>query len=135
MAKKPQPSNLELQVLSVLWERGPQTVREALEAMPDGKPRAYTTMLSVLQVMEKKGLLTHTTKGNAHVYKPAVGQRQTVGPLLRRLVANVFGGRVSSVLQHLLHDTRVDEAELAALRRMIAEAAAEKPRARKGDER
>ena len=55
--KSVKPSDLEMQVLSVLWERGPSTAREVLEAMPDGKKRAYTSVLSVMQVMEKKGLL------------------------------------------------------------------------------
>ena len=51
------PSDLELQILSFLWEKGPSTAREVLEAIPDGKKRAYTSILSVMQVMEKKGFL------------------------------------------------------------------------------
>ena len=54
---KHQPAEFELQVLGVLWEHGPSTVREVLERLPDGKPRAYTSVLSVMQVMQKKGLL------------------------------------------------------------------------------
>jgi predicted transcriptional regulator len=119
--KKPQPSNLELQVLSVLWERGPSSARDVLETMPDGKKRAYTTVLSVMQVMEKKGLLTHTSNGNVHVYRPTVTRRQTLGPLLKGLVTNVFGGSVSSVMQHLLRNANVDEAELAEIRRLLDE--------------
>lgn len=119
--KKNQPSNLELQVLSVLWDRGPATAREVLEAMPDGKRRAYTTILSVMQVMEKKGLLTHSSKGTAHVFKPTVTQRQTLGPILKGLVSNVFGGRVSAVMQHLLDESNVDESEFAEIRRLLDE--------------
>jgi BlaI family penicillinase repressor len=119
--KKIQPSNLELQVLSVLWDRGPSTAREVLEAMPDGKQRAYTTVLSVMQVMEKKGLLKHSSKGNAHVYKPTVTRRQTLGPMLKGLVSNVFGGSVSTVMQHLLDENNVDECEFEAIRRLLDE--------------
>ena len=119
--KKTPPSNLELQVLSVLWERGPSTVRDVREAMPDGKKRAYTTILSVMQVMEKKGLLTHASKGTAHVYRPTVSRRQTLGPVLKGLVSNVFGGRVSSVMQHLLNGAEVDEKELSEIRRILEE--------------
>jgi predicted transcriptional regulator len=54
--EKYQPAEFELQVLGVLWEHGPSTVREVLERLPDGKPRAYTSVLSVMQVMQKKGL-------------------------------------------------------------------------------
>ncbi len=55
---KPKPSDVELQILGVLWEAGPLAVRDVLERMPDGKSRAYTSILSCLQVMEKKGLLS-----------------------------------------------------------------------------
>ena len=80
---KVKPSDLEMQILSVLWERGPSTAREVLEAMPDGKKRAYTTILSAMQVMEKKGLLGHTSRGVAHVYRPAVTKRKVIQPFAR----------------------------------------------------
>ena len=66
------PSELESQVLAVLWERGPSVVRDVQEALPDGKQRAYTTVLTTLQVMEKKGFVAHTREGLAHVYRPLV---------------------------------------------------------------
>ena len=87
--KLKEPSRLELQVLSVLWERGRATVREVQEALPDGKTRAYTTVLTVLQVMEKKGLLTHISQGNTHVYQPTTTQRQTLElAKLKQLIAD-----------------------------------------------
>lgn len=113
------PSELELQVLAVLWRRGPSTAREVQEAMPDGKPRAYTTVLSVMQTMEKKGLLKHTPQGRAHLYSARVTRAQVLGPLLRNLVSNVFGGSPSSALQHLLEETEVSPDELAEIRRTL----------------
>jgi predicted transcriptional regulator len=130
--KKTQPSNLELQVLSVLWSRGPASARDVLDAMPDGKKRAYTTVLSVMQVMEKKGLLTHTADGNVHVYRPTVSRRRTLGPLLRGLVRNVFGGRASAVMQHLLNETDVAGSEVEEIRRLLEEHQTAKKPARKG---
>jgi predicted transcriptional regulator len=115
----PKPSDLELQVLSVLWQSGPSTAREVRQAMPDGKRRAYTTVLSVLQVMEKKGLVTHTTKGLAHVYRPAVTKRRVLRPLLRSLVTNVFGGSPASAMAHLLSETDVSDSELRQIRRLL----------------
>src|SRR5271157_4291816 len=106
------PSKLEMQVLSVLWERGPATVRAVLEAMPDGKTRAYTTILSVLQVMEKKGLARHTTQGNTNLYAARVRRSQVTGPLLRGLVRDVFGGSAVAALQHLLAENEVDREDL-----------------------
>ena len=116
-----EPSKLEMQVLSVLWERGPSPVRDVLEAIPDGKARAYTTILSVMQVMEKKGLLTHTTQGNTHIYKPSVSQGQVAAPLLKNLVKHIFGGSTATALQHLLAENDVSRAELGEIKRLISE--------------
>jgi BlaI family penicillinase repressor len=124
--RRAKPSGLEMQVLSVLWERGPSTTREVLAAMPDGKKRAYTSILSVLQVMEKKGLLTHTNKGVAHVYQPAVNRRKVLQPFLRRVLTEVFGGRPAALMQALLDETAVSDADLAEMRRLLAEARKEK---------
>lgn len=118
------PSDLEMQVLSVLWERGPSTAREVLEAMPDGKKRAYTTILSAMQVMEKKGLLAHTRRGTAHVYKPAVNQHKIIQPFVRKVVTEVFGGRPTAVMQALLAEGQISDAELAEMRRLLDEAEA-----------
>jgi predicted transcriptional regulator len=120
-AKIPTPSPLEMQVLSVLWERGPATVREVLEAMPDGKARAYTTVLSVMQVMEKKALLSHTSQGNTHVYQARVSRDSVTGPLLRNLVRDVFGGNPVMALQQLLAGNRVSREELSEIKKLIAE--------------
>lgn len=117
--KKSQPSNLELQVLSVLWAQGPLGAREVLEALPDKKERAYTTVLSVLQVMEKKRLIRHDTEGNRHIYTPLVKQNEVLGSFLKGLVANLFGGSPASAMQHLLQTTPVSEAELKEMRALL----------------
>jgi len=118
-----QPSNLELQVLAVLWEQGPATARQVLEALPDKKERAYTTVLSVMQVMEKKGLLKHKADGNRHVYSPTVRKGEILGPFLRSLVANLFSGSATHALQHLLANAKVSTAELTEMRALLDEAA------------
>lgn len=114
------PSNLEMQVLALLWEHGPLSARTVLERMPDAKPRAYTTILSVLQVMEKKGYVTHETDGNRHVYAPKVKQRAVVGPLLSGLVKTIFGGRPSNAMQQLLEASEVTEEDLTEMRSLLA---------------
>lgn len=118
--KKREPSRLEMQVLSVLWQHGPSAVRKVMEAMPDGKTRAYTTILSVIQVMEKKGLVSHVTEGNVHVYEARVSRQEVTGPWLRGLVRQVFGGSTATALQHLLAEERVSRAELDAIKEIIA---------------
>jgi predicted transcriptional regulator len=117
--KRQKPSDLELQVLSVLWESGSATVRDLLKAIPDGKKRAYTTMLSVVQVMEKKHLVTHDRDGLTHVYRPTVKKKDVLPPLLRSLTTNIFGGSPAKVLQSLLDSTEISEEELAEIRRLV----------------
>ena len=117
--KTNQPSDLELQLLSVLWEKGPSTVRELLSSLPDGKVRAYTTVLTVMQNLEKKGLVNRTSRGAAHVYHPTETQQTTLRPMLQSLIQNVFQGRVSNVMQHLLEDSNVPEEELDEIRQLI----------------
>ena len=119
MKQIPRPTELELQVLSVLWEAGPSTAREVMQALPDGKERAYTTVISVMQVMEKKGLLKHRVQGKTHVYRPTLERQAVVGPMLRGLVETVFGGNSAGALQCLLADGAVDGEELAALQEVI----------------
>lgn len=116
------PSELELQVLSVLWRKGPSSVRQVLEAMPDGKKRSYTTVLTVLQLLEGKRLVSHTNEGRAHVYRAAASRKQVLGPILRNLVARVFGGSATEAVQALLGESSVSEGELAQIQGVLEKA-------------
>ena len=109
--KSSMPSPLELQVLSVLWGQGPSTVRQVLDQLPDGRPRAYTTALSVLQTMERKGLVSRRSSGKAHVYKSKKSEKQILVPLVKDLVANVFGGSGGKLVETALDATRLTESE------------------------
>lgn len=115
------PSNLELQILSILWEKGPLPARAIQESMPDGKKRAYTSVLSVMQVMEKKGLLNHETEGNRHVYKPAVARNAVLKPLVKNWVRNIFGGSPASAMQHFLENSEVNPEEINEMKKLLAE--------------
>lgn len=114
------PSQLEMQVLSLLWQKGPCTAREVLNALPDGKERAYTTVLSVMQVMEKKGLLSHDRKGNANLYKAKVRQKKIMEPVMSTLVKNLFGGSRTAAMQMLLGKD-VSQEEIAEIRQLLDE--------------
>ena len=115
----PRPAGLELQILGVLWDREQATAREVLEALPDGKPRAYTTVLSAMQSMEKKGLLSRSSKGVAHLWKALVTREEITGPILQNLAQNVFGGRISGIFQQLLGGEDISREEIDQLREMI----------------
>jgi len=108
-------------ILSRLWEQGGMTVREVLETLPDGKQRAYTSVLSILQAMERKRLVRHENRGNAHVYHAVAAQGATLGSALRDLVRDVFGGSPSAAVQHLLQEGDVSGEELEEVEHLIAE--------------
>ena len=120
------PSELELQVLSVLWQRGPSTARQVLEALPDGKALGLHDRPDRDAGHGKKGLLTHTRDAGrggstAHLYKPIVTNGQVLRPLLRGLVDRVFGGSTSAAVQQLLDETDVTADEVAQIRAMLRE--------------
>ena len=120
--KRPRPSELELQILSLLWEQGPLPIRAIRQSLPDGKDRAYTTVLTLVQIMEKKGLVGHTAQGQAHIYHPLVTRRQVLRPLMRDMLRNVFGGRPADAVQCLLDSAHLDDEELAQIRQIIQDA-------------
>ena len=114
------PSELELQILSLLWEQGPLTAREVLERLPDNKPRAYTSVLSVMQVMAKKGYLSKKREGMTHRWSPVLKQAPTLGKLLGGLMTRVFRNSPSAVMQHLMETPEMTPEEIAEIKRLIA---------------
>ncbi len=120
MRLKP-PSKLELAILSLLWNSSGLTSRDVLDALPDGKQRAYTSVLSVLQAMERKKLVRHTARGNTNVYHAVADQELTVGRTLRDLVRDVFGGSRAVAVQHLLNEGDVSETDLEEVERLVSD--------------
>lgn len=116
------PSDLEMQILSVLWSKGPSTARQVLSLMPDKKARAYTTILSAMQVMEKKGLLTHSTRGLTHVFQPTSSKEQIIKPFIRKVVDEVFLGKPANLIQALLGDENVSQNEIDEIKKIIEKA-------------
>ena len=86
-------------------------MRDVLEKLPDGRERAYTTALSVLQAMERKGFVSRQTSSKAHVYKANKTEKQILGPLVKDLVQNVFGGSSAKLIEVLLATGRLTESE------------------------
>jgi predicted transcriptional regulator len=114
--------------LEVLWERGPLTVRQLLEHLPGGQGQPYTTVLGLLQNMEKAGLVSHCEEGQAYRYLPAVSRQEATGALLRDFVARFFRGSAEALVLGLV-DTR--ELSPAELREIEARLNREAPRARR----
>lgn len=119
------PSELELQVLGVLWEQGPLCVRDLVPLLPDGKERAYTTVLTVLQGMERKKLVTHSREGLTHVYRPLVVREEITRPVLQTLMHHLFAGNPARVVQALVQAADASPEDLKAMRKIINQAARE----------
>ncbi len=113
------PSNLELQALTVLYAEGPSTVPIVLENIADGKERAYTTILSVMQSLERKGLVKATREGRAHIYKPTKSQASIISPLAKDFVLNAFGGSVGHAILHLLSTGNLTPEEKTDVERLL----------------
>jgi predicted transcriptional regulator len=121
------PTERELEVLAVLWRDGKATVRAVWNELRRRRPdAAYTTVLSLLQVMEAKGLVKHQQSGRAYVYRPAAAKEPTRRRLARRFLDDVFDGAVDECLARLLESKRPSDATLDALERLVAAAKARK---------
>lgn len=117
------PTERELEALKVLWEVGEATVREVYGAMnAAGEELAYTTVLSLLQVMEQKGLVRHRREGKAYVYLPRAEREKTLGGLAAGFLERVFDGSLDEYLVHALGTRKVTKTELDQLEQMLAAA-------------
>jgi BlaI family transcriptional regulator, penicillinase repressor len=115
------PTPGELEVLRILWQRSPLSVREVREALNRRRPRAYTSVMSLLGVMTEKGLLARKPAGRAFVYSPRAGRTKTMRRLLGDLLGRAFEGSASLLVAHLLEEANPDTEELAVIRRTLAE--------------
>lgn len=115
------PTPAELEVLQVLWERGPSTVREAMTVLNEDRPRAYTSVMSLMNVMEEKGLLRAKPQGRAFVYSPRVSRDKIQSRMIGDLLGRVFDGSASTLVLHLLKQTKADPREIEEIRKAIAE--------------
>jgi predicted transcriptional regulator len=117
-----QPTPAELEVLKVLWGRDrPLTVREVLESINErhDPPRAYTSVMSLMNVMTDKGLLERTPQGRAFVYVPSVPREQTLRALLGETLDRAYDGSASLLMAHLLDRSRPSADELDQIRALL----------------
>ena len=112
----------ELDVMTVLWERGPSTVAEVRDALAAaGHALAYTTVLTVLRTLEVKGHVAHAEEGRAHRYRPLVAREVASRSALRRLLGTVFGGSPELLLTHLVRERGVGDDALRRMRALLDE--------------
>jgi predicted transcriptional regulator len=116
----PKPTESEIAILSVLWRRGPSTVRQVLGEMPD--KTGYTTVLKLLQIMTEKGLVARNEKDRSHIYRAAEAESRTLRQITGDLLDRAFGGSASKLLLAALSAQRASPEELQEMRRLIERA-------------
>jgi len=119
MSEAKRPTDAEIEILKVLWRRGPSTVREVFDSLSESKQTGYTTVLKLMQIMAEKGLVRRDETERAHRYEAATAeeetQRQMVGDLLRR----VFDGSAKRLVMQALSAERASAGELDEIRQLL----------------
>src|SRR5215470_8715027 len=117
--RKQKPTASELEILRVLWERGPSTVREVYEALSPSKPIGYTTILKLLQIMTVKGTVRRDEDQRAHVYEACEPAEKTKRKLAADVLQRVFDGSASQLMLHALAGRRGSKQEIEELRQLL----------------
>jgi len=115
----PKPTEVELELLRVLWSKGSASVRELHEVVNEQRPLGYTSVLKTLQIMTEKGLVERTEAGKAHIYHAAASQEETQNQLLRDLSERLFSGSAAQLAMHALSMQPASEEELEEIRKII----------------
>ena len=119
MSELPRPTEAELEILRVLWDRGPSTVREVHTEITRERTAAYTTVLKLLQIMTDKGLVTRDEADRSHVYRPRVAEEVTQRQLVTDLLERAFKGSAASLVMQALDASPATADELTQIRRLI----------------
>src|SRR6476659_2305961 len=126
-ASVPRPTDAELSILRILWDRGPSTVRQVHDELARERPAAvYTTALKLLQIMIEKGLVDRDERDRTHIYRARLSEETTQRQLVRDLVDRAFGGSASKLVMQALASKRASAEELRDIRKAIDSARNEK---------
>jgi predicted transcriptional regulator len=115
----PRPTDAELAILRVLWDRGPSTVRDVHELLNEQSPTGYTTVLKLLQIMTEKGLVVRDETQRAHIYEPRYSEQKTQRQLLADLADRAFGGSAAKLVLQALSGRKANPDELNEIREML----------------
>jgi predicted transcriptional regulator len=115
----PRPTDAELAILRILWERGPSTVRQVHEALSAERPSGYTTALKLLQIMTDKGLVRRDESDRTHVYTARLSEEQTQRQLVGDLLDRAFGGSAMKLVMQALSTRKASPEELAQIRALL----------------
>ena len=119
MGKQIKPTESELEILNILWEKGSGTVRDVHEELEKNKDAGYTTTLKLMQIMHEKGLLKRDTTARTHIYKAAIPQGQIQGQLMKRFIETVFNGSATDMVLQALGNHKADKKELDKIKEYL----------------
>ncbi|GAA4460359.1 BlaI/MecI/CopY family transcriptional regulator [Nemorincola caseinilytica] len=121
MSETPKPTESELEILNILWERGPSTVRDVHEVLEQSKEAGYTTTLKLMQIMHDKKLLARDTGSKSHVYTANISQEKTQGQLVKKLIDSMFNGSASQLVMQALGNHKTNKKELDQIKKYLEE--------------
>jgi len=116
---RPRPTDSELDILRVLWQRGPSTVREVYETLNRKRPTGYTTVLKMLQIMTEKDLVARNEEQRAHVYEARLPQEQTQQQLVGDLLERAFDGSAKKLVMQALSSEKASTEDLSEIRELL----------------
>jgi len=120
-ADQPRPTDGELEILRVLWQRGASTVRDVYASLSKTKPIGYTTVLKLMQIMADKGLVQRDEEQRAHVYRARVPQEQTQRQMVRDLLRRAFDDSAAQLVMQALASRKTSPEELTQIRQLLDE--------------
>lgn len=115
----PVPTDSERAILEVLWKKKEASVREVADELSKKKPVAYTTVLTMFRILDRKGLVDHRTEGRAFIYRAAISRGEARRQALENLLKQFFNGSPNVLAQHLINEHDIDPLELNALREEV----------------
>lgn len=120
-AESEHPTELELDILKVLWSESPLPVREVRERLAEaGRPLAHSSVITMLNIMHRKGFLRRKKEGKSFLFAPKAEREQVTGDMTRDLMSRAFDGSAKALVLNLLNSAELDEEELAEVRRLLA---------------
>lgn len=118
-SKPIKPTESELEILQVLWDRGAATVREVHEVLSVYKESGYTTTLKLMQIMHEKGIVIRDDSSKTHVYKPNIDKEKTQQQLVGKMVDALFGGSASQLVMQALGSSQASKEELDEIQKLL----------------
>src|SRR5438876_12391475 len=126
LSKRPVLTSQELEIMKVVWRSGASTVRDVYETLLEQRKIAYTTVMTMMNILEQKGHLKKSQKDRAYVYQATRPQKQVIRGMVREIVDRVFNGSAEPLLLHLVEERRLSERDVEEIRRMLRESSERK---------